>query len=130
MFAHAFAGEFDAIGVVNKAIENGIGDGRSDHVIPVIHGNLTCEDGGTLLVAILEDFQEIAALFVVELLRPPIIKNKQIRFGQALEQLRVTAVSAGKGERCEEARYTVVCGMPCGRARRPASSFRRRLVRS
>lgn len=74
MFAHAFAGKFDAIGVMNKAVENGIGDGRiADHVIPVIHGNLTCEDCGTLLVAILDDFQEIAALFVVELLRPPIV---------------------------------------------------------
>jgi hypothetical protein len=39
----------------------------------VIHGNLTCDDGGTLLVTILDDFQEIAALFVVEFLRPPIV---------------------------------------------------------
>ncbi len=49
MLAHAFAGKFDAIGVMSKAVVNGIGDGGiADHVIPVIHGNLTCDDGGTL----------------------------------------------------------------------------------
>jgi hypothetical protein len=74
LFSHAVAGKFDAVGIVDEAVEDGIGNGRiADHVVPVIDGNLAGDDRRSLLVSILDDFQEIAALLVGELLRPPVV---------------------------------------------------------
>lgn len=59
---------------MDKAVEDGVGEGRiADHVVPVIDGHLAGDDGGSFLVAVLDDFQEIAALLVVELLGPPVV---------------------------------------------------------
>jgi hypothetical protein len=70
----AVAGKFDAVGIMDEAVEDGIGNGWiADHVVPVIDGNLAGDDRRTLLVSILDVFQEIAALLVGELLRPPIV---------------------------------------------------------
>jgi hypothetical protein len=38
--------------------------------VPVIDGHLARDDGGSLLIAVLDDLQEIAALPVTKLLRP------------------------------------------------------------
>lgn len=45
VFSHALAGEIDAIGVVNEAIEDGIGQRWvCDDFIPAILGHLTGDD--------------------------------------------------------------------------------------
>lgn len=69
--------KFDAVGIVDEAVEDGIGNGWiGDHVVSVIEGNLAGDDRRTLLVSILDDFQEIAALLVGELFRPPIVQDE------------------------------------------------------
>ncbi|MHC2380078.1 hypothetical protein ACVIU7_007966 [Bradyrhizobium liaoningense] len=46
-FSHAFSGELEAVGVVDEAIENGVGDrGVPNGSMPGVHGELTCDDGG------------------------------------------------------------------------------------
>jgi hypothetical protein len=61
-FSRAFSGELEAVGVVDEAIENGVGDrGVPNGSMPGIHGELTCDDGGCAAVAVLEDFEQIAA---------------------------------------------------------------------
>lgn len=95
LLSQALAAEFDAVGIVNKAVEDGVGERRiADHVVPMIDGHLTGDDRGTLLVAIFDDLQEIAALLVVELLRPPVVEDEQVGSGERLEDLRVAAVAA------------------------------------
>ena len=70
LLSQALAGQLDTVGVVDKAVEDGIGDRWiADHVVPVIDGHLAGDDGRSLLVAVLDDLQEIAPLLVVELLR-------------------------------------------------------------
>ena len=70
-FAHALAGEFDAIGVVDEAVEDGVGDGGiADDFVPVVDGHLAGDDGRAALVAVLDDLEEIAALVVIELFGP------------------------------------------------------------
>ncbi len=74
LLSQALTVQFDAVGVVDKAVEDCIGDRRiADHVIPVIDGHLASDDGRSLLVAVLDDLQEIAPLLVVELLRTPVV---------------------------------------------------------
>ena len=63
MLAQTLAGQIDAIGVVNDAVEDGVGErGNPDQVMPAVHGNLAGDDERALVVAILDDFEEIAAL--------------------------------------------------------------------
>lgn len=103
LFSHALTAEFDAIGVVNKSIQDGVGDRWiADHVVPVIYGHLTGDDGGSLLVAVLDDFQEIATLLVVELLRAPVVEDEQVGSRQRLEDLRISAVAARQGKGGEQ----------------------------
>ncbi len=65
--AQAFAGQVDAVGVVDEPIEDGIGIGRiADHVMPRRHGQLASDDGGAPAVAVLEDFEEGMAGLIVE----------------------------------------------------------------
>jgi hypothetical protein len=45
-FPHAFALEGEPVGVVNKPVENGIGDGGvADNLVPVFDGQLACHHG-------------------------------------------------------------------------------------
>jgi hypothetical protein len=48
--------------------------------VPVIDGHLARDDGGSLLIAVLDDLQEIAALPVTKLLRPPVFEDEQVNF--------------------------------------------------
>jgi hypothetical protein len=68
--AQTLAGEFDAIGVVDDAVENGVGESWDpDQIMPAIDGNLAGDDERALVVAIFDDFQEIARLLGAERLR-------------------------------------------------------------
>ena len=43
--AQALAGQFDAVGVVNDAVEDGVGErGNPDQVVPTVDGNLAGDD--------------------------------------------------------------------------------------
>lgn len=61
LFSHALAGEIDAIGVVNEAIQDGIGQRWvCDDFVPAIQGHLTGDDRRATLVAVFDDLEEIA----------------------------------------------------------------------
>lgn len=68
LFSHALAVEFDP----RRCVRAGQGlhwQWLDDHVVSVIDGHLAGNDGGSLFISVLDDFQEIATLLVVELLR-------------------------------------------------------------
>src|SRR5208337_2160572 len=61
--AQALAGQLDAIGVVNDAVEDGVGErGNADQVMPAVYGNLAGDDERAFVVAILDDFEQIARI--------------------------------------------------------------------
>ena len=46
-----------------NAVEDGIGEGRvADGLVPVLDGQLACDDCGGAAVAVFEDFQQVSAL--------------------------------------------------------------------
>ncbi len=98
LLSQALAAEFDAVGIVDQVVEDGVSERRiADHVVPVIDGYLACDDGGSLLIAILNDLQEITALLVAELLGSPVVEDEQVGSGECLEDRRhpvTTAVGA------------------------------------
>ena len=61
--AEALALEGEPVGVVDQAIEDGVGDGGiADDLVPVLDRQLAGHDGGAAAVPILHDLQEVAAL--------------------------------------------------------------------
>ena len=50
------------MGIVNEAIKDRIGQGWVAYgLMPVFDRQLACDDGGSAVVAVFEDFQEVAA---------------------------------------------------------------------
>ncbi len=71
--------ETDAVGVVDDTIQNGICDrGLADHVVPFDHGQLGGDQRGFSAIALLEDFQKIEALLIVEGMGAPIVQDQQL----------------------------------------------------
>ena len=67
------------MGVMNEAIEDGIGVSRiANDFVPAVYWNLGGNHRGAASVAFFEDFQKIMAGCGVEGLQPPIIQNEQI----------------------------------------------------
>ena len=55
--AQALAREFDAVGVVNDTVEDGVGErGNADQVVPAFDWNLTGDDERPLIISIFDDF--------------------------------------------------------------------------
>ena len=61
MFAHGVAFEIQAIAVVHESIQDGVGErGLIQIRVPVFNGQLAGDESGFLVVAVVEDFEEIA----------------------------------------------------------------------
>jgi len=76
---HAFAGQFDPMGVVNETVHDGVGvGGIVDDLVPTVQGKLGRDDGRASPISLLEDFEEVMPGAGVERLQPPIVENEQI----------------------------------------------------
>src|SRR5262245_61781643 len=72
--AQRLALELETMGIVDDAIEDGVGDGRlADDVVPAIDGDLAGDEGGAAAIALLDDLQQIAALVGGERLQAPVV---------------------------------------------------------
>src|SRR6202142_3608981 len=101
--AQALAGQFDAIGVMNDAVEDGVCErGYPDQIVPAVDGNLAGDDERALVVTILDDLQQIARLVGRERLRTPVIEDEQLDARQGAQELGVKRVAVGDGEIREE----------------------------
>ena len=95
--------------VVNKAVEHGVGDGGiADDLVPVIDRHLAGDDGRAAFVAIVHDFQQIAALLAGERGETPIVENEEIDPCERLEQPGIAAVAAGERQCLEQPRNPMV----------------------
>src|SRR6202158_4334415 len=75
--AQGLAVEGEAVGGVHEAVEDGIGDcGIDDHLVPVIDGELTGYDRGAAAVAIVDDFEQIAALLRGQRSQSPVVEDQ------------------------------------------------------
>ena len=60
--AQALAGQLDAIGVVDDAVEDGVSErGYPDQIVPAVDGNLAGDDERALVVTVLDDFERSRA---------------------------------------------------------------------
>lgn len=62
-FAQGRPLEFEAVGIVNDAIEDGVGEGGfTDDVMPSLDGQLAGDHGCTAAIPFFDDFHQVAAL--------------------------------------------------------------------
>ena len=65
LFPHGLSLHFDLVCVVNETVEDRVGkSGVADHLVPVVDGELALDQGGAVAVAVVEDLQQVEALFV------------------------------------------------------------------
>ena len=107
--AQALAGELEPVGVVDDAIEDGVGERRhADHVVPAIDRNLAGDDEGAGVVAVLDDFEQIARLIGGQRLRSPIVEDEQFGARDRAQQPGVAPVAMRDREIGEQPRHAVV----------------------
>jgi hypothetical protein len=76
--AQTFSGGFDAMSVVDEAVQNGVGvSGIADDLMPVVYGKLEGDDGRPAAISLLEDFKEVVTGRGVERLQPPVVEDQQ-----------------------------------------------------
>jgi len=93
------AGEVDAVGVVDDAIEDRIGIGRiADEIVPFVDWDLAGDDGRSAAVAFFEDLKKIVARGGIERFEAPIIKDEQLHTAERPQDASVAAIAAGERE--------------------------------
>src|SRR6202023_2936669 len=87
------------MGVVNEAVENGIGISRvADKGVPFVDRDLAGEDGRAAPVAFLEDLVEVTTAVAVEGFEAPIVENEELDAGETTQNAGIAAVTAGERE--------------------------------
>ena len=98
---------------MNQPVEDGVGQGGvADGGVPMLNRKLAGDDGRAAAVAVVEHFQQVAPVRVVEHRQPPIINDEDVYLGQLLEQFQVAPVGTPDAELIEQARQPYVIGAP------------------
>lgn len=99
VFSHGIALQRKAVGMVHQPIENGIGQcGIIDETVPVLDRILTGDDCRAAPIAVFEDLEQIATLFLADRSESEVVQDDQIRARQTRQELAVTAVPARHGQ--------------------------------
>src|SRR5271157_5698183 len=107
--AQALAGQLDAIGVVDDAVEDGVGERwDADQIVPAVHGNLAGDDERAFVVAILDDFEQIARLIGRERFGSPVVQDEQFDARQGAQESGVARIPMGDGQIGEEPGHACV----------------------
>jgi hypothetical protein len=107
--AHAFAGEFDAVGIVNKTVQDGVGIVRiADYFVPSVYWKLGGSHRGAASIAFLEDFREIMSGGGVERLQSPIVEDQKVGAAEVAQKTGMATVAAGKRQFLEQPRHALV----------------------
>ena len=93
--SQALARQLDAVGVVNEAIEDGVGvGGIADDLMPGRHGKLRGDDRRSAPIALFEDFEQVVAGAGVERFEAEVVENEQIGATKGFDEARMAAVAA------------------------------------
>ena len=91
--------------IVDDAVQDRVAESWiRDNVMPLGYGDLTGDQEGSLVVAIIDDLEQIATLIGAERLGSPIVDDDEIGSLERVHQTQETAFAAGLSEIGEEAR--------------------------
>ncbi len=89
--------EFEAVSVVDQAVEDGIGEcGFVDDVVPCGNRELAGDQDRASLVAVLDDFHEVPSLTGGQTIRTPVVQYEQVHFHEGSEQAWKASVAMGQ----------------------------------
>ena len=101
-FAKAFSAKIDAVGVVNDAVQNRVGQrGKSDDLVPAVHGNLAGDEDGAAVVAIFDNLEQVSAAIGAERFWAPVINDEQIGALQRAQHPGIAAVTPAERQHGE-----------------------------
>ena len=108
--SQAVAIQLNAVGGVKDAVQDGVAEGRiPDDAVPGGHGDLAGDQQGAPIVAVVDDFQQIAPLIRVQRLWAPVVvaeRTGQPTFARAGRprdgEVLVLANPVAGGERLEQ----------------------------
>src|SRR4051795_848159 len=99
LLAQAVAAELQAMGIVNDAVEDRVGQsGISDQGMPAVHRDLAGDQGGAAAVAVFDDFEHVVALLGAERFEAPVVKDQQLDAAEGAHQPGIAAVATGQCE--------------------------------
>ena len=97
------------MGIVDDAIENGVGDSRlPDHVVPGGHGKLGGDQRGFPAVAFLEDFEQVETLLIGQAMSAPVIEDEQFDPGKTVDKPREATIETSQRKILEQARHAQI----------------------
>ncbi len=97
--AHGLAAPFDAMSVVNQAVEDAVSDGGiADLFVPARDRQLGSEDGGTSVVAIFADLPDFAALVFIQRRHGPVINDQNIDTAQSSQKVTQASIGPCQGQ--------------------------------
>ena len=86
--AHGLSAHLDAMGIVHQAVEDAVGEsGIADLLMPARHGQLRREDSGTCLIAIVEDFTNLATFRFLQRRHGPVINDQHIDATESCDEV-------------------------------------------
>src|SRR5437763_8408034 len=86
------------MGVVNEAVEDGVGICRIAEGVPFVDGDLAGEDGRAAAIAFLEDLVEVATGAGVERFEALIVADEELDAGETPQNAGMAAITAGERE--------------------------------
>ena len=105
MATHGFATEFKPVGVVNEAIQDGIGIcWIADQVEPAGDGELAGHHRRFASITVLEDFEQVMAGIAVERFEAPVIEDEDVDPGKAFHARGDAAIALGEREVVDQPR--------------------------
>ena len=79
LLAQTVALELQAIGVVDDAVEDGVGKRRfADQILPAVDRDPAGDPRGATAVAVWDDLQHVVALLGAERFEAPVIEDKEL----------------------------------------------------
>jgi len=109
LLAQTVALELQAMGVVDDAVEDGVGEsGLADQVMPAVDRDLTGNQRSATAIAVLDDFEHVVTLLGPEWLKPPIVEDQQLDTAKGAHQSRVAAIAASECKIAEHPRHALI----------------------
>ncbi len=104
-FSHGFSLECDGVGVVDQSVQNGVGQGGvADGFVPVFDGHLCGDEGGSPVVAVFHNLEEVSSFFIRQEGRSPVVDDDEVGAQKGAQHAFVAAGGSGDGQFLEEPR--------------------------
>src|SRR5271156_6419764 len=107
--AQALAGEFDAMRIVDEAVQDGVGvSGVANDLMPGRQRELGGDDRRPAAISLLENFEQIVAGAGVAGVEAEVVEDEQIGAAEGLDEARMAPIASGERQILAELRPAMI----------------------